>query len=208
MPKLELPAGLDLSQMAEMAGDMQSLYAYIPTTCRITEFSYGKRPQRGMKIVYCDGTFDLLHPGHVAFLKKAKELGDYLVVGIHDDPTMEARLCTGMPIMTLQERVLNVLAVKYVDDVIVGAPYVINRALIDQVEPSVVVQGSNPSRTNQEDAFRVPKQMGIYQEVESGWPGLTAKTVVHRVLNNYAAYAARNTYRESLTIEKSGRIQP
>jgi ethanolamine-phosphate cytidylyltransferase len=202
MPKSELPLGIDLGKMMDLAGDAQSLHTYIPTTHRINQFGSAKPPERGARVVYCDGTFDLLHPGHVSFLRKAKELGDYLVVGVHDDPTMEARLCHGMPIMTLQERVLNVLAMKYVDDVIIGAPYVITRELMDQIEPSVVVQGSNPTRTNQEDAFRVPKQLGIYREVESGYPDLTAKTVVHRVLSNFSAYAARNAYRETLPVEK------
>jgi ethanolamine-phosphate cytidylyltransferase len=201
VPKSELPEGVDLSEVKDFAGDISSLHSYIPTTHRINQFGSAKGPERGARVVYCDGTFDLLHPGHVSFLRKAKELGDYLVVGIHDDPTMEARLCRGMPIMTLQERVLNVLAIKYVDDVIIGAPYVITRELMDQIEPSVVVQGSNPTRTNQEDAFRVPKQLGIYAEVQSEYPNVTAKSVIHRVLSNYSIFAARNRYRESLPVE-------
>jgi ethanolamine-phosphate cytidylyltransferase len=196
LPKAELPPGFDANLLKDLVGDAQSLHTYIPTTQRIFQFSQPKAPQYGDKIVYCDGTFDLLHPGHVSFLKKAKELGDYLVVGIHDDPTMEARLCSGMPILTVQERVLNVLAMKYVDDVIIGAPYVITRELMDQVLPSVVVQGSNPTRTNQEDAFNVPKQLGIYREIESGFPDFTAKTVIRRILDNYMSYANRNSRKE------------
>ena len=195
LPKEELPPGFDVSQLEDFAGTAQSLHTYIPTTSRIAQFSNTKMPNYGDKIVYCDGTFDLLHAGHVSFLKKAKALGDYLVVGIHDDPTMESLTTPGMPIMTLQERVLNVLAMKYVDDVIIGAPYVITKELMEQIEPNIVVEGSVPTRTNV-DAFKVPKQLGIFQRIESDYPELSAKTVVHRVLENYAIYAKRNKIKE------------
>ena len=139
LPKSELPEGFDESLLASIDGDIDSLHTYIPTTHRISQFSNTNEPKKDSRIVYCDGTFDLLHPGHVSFLKKAKELGDYLVVGVHDDVPVPGRM---PPIMNLQERVLNVLAMKYVDDVIIGAPYVITKELIKQVEPSIVIEGS------------------------------------------------------------------
>ena len=197
MPKSELPEGFDVTQLKEIAGSAASLHTYIPTTHRIAQFSSPREPKRGDRIVYVDGTFDLLHPGHVSFLKKARELGDYLVVGVHDDPTSEALMCPAMPIMSLQERVLNVLAMRYVDDVIIGAPYVITKELMEQIEPAVVVQGSVPTRQNSEDAFRVPKQLGIFQHIESDYPKFTSKDVVHRVLENYAAYVTRNKAKEA-----------
>lgn len=126
-------------------------------------------------------------------------MGDYLVVGVHDDVPVPGRM---PPIMTLQERVLNVLAMKYVDDVIIGAPYVITKELIKQVEPSVVVEGSNPTRTNQEESYRIPNEIGIFKKIESDYPEFTAKTVIKRILDNYSQYASRNAYRETLPCEK------
>ncbi|OHS93562.1 cytidyltransferase-related domain containing protein [Tritrichomonas foetus] len=201
LPKEELPEGFDVSLLKDVAGSASSLHTYIPTTHRIAQFSNIKTPRYGDRIVYCDGTFDLLHPGHVSFLRKAKEMGDYLVVGVHDDPTMEALMCPAYPIMTLQERVLNVLAMKYVDDVIIGAPYVITKELMNQIEPDVVVEGSAPTRTNEEDAFRVPKQLGIFRRIASDYPDYSAKGVVHRVLKNYSHYASRNKKKESSSYE-------
>ncbi|OHT09868.1 cytidyltransferase-related domain containing protein [Tritrichomonas foetus] len=201
LPKSELPEGFDITQLESIAGTSTSLHTYIPTTHRIAQFSNRNEPKYGDKIVYCDGTFDLLHPGHVSFLKKAREMGDYLVVGVHDDPTMESLLCPAMPIMTLQERVLNVLAMKYVDDVIIGAPYIITKELMDQIEPHVVVEGSAPTRTNEEDAFRVPKELGIFQRIESDYPTMSAKDVVHRVINNFSIYAKRNQSKEQSQYE-------
>jgi ethanolamine-phosphate cytidylyltransferase len=56
---------------------------------------------------YVDGGFDLFHVGHIEFLRKAKELGDYLIVGIHSDYDINQHKGANHPIMTLQERVLG-----------------------------------------------------------------------------------------------------
>jgi ethanolamine-phosphate cytidylyltransferase len=201
LPPEKLPPSVDRSQLIELAGTAASLHTYVPTTRRIAQFSNPREPRRGERVVYVDGTFDLLHPGHCSFLRKAKALGDYLIVGVHDDASMEQLLCPDAPIMTLQERVLNVLAMKYVDDVIIGAPAVITKELINQIEPAIVAQGSGPSRGNAEDAFRIPKQMGIFQQIESDHPEFTSKTVIRRVLENYVRYANRNKVKEQSPVE-------
>lgn len=48
--------------------------------------------------------------GHIEFLKRAKQMGDYLLVGIHDDQTVNAIKGVNYPLMNLHERVLSVLA--------------------------------------------------------------------------------------------------
>lgn len=62
--------------------------------------------------VYVAGAFDLFHVGHLDFLEKAKELGDYLIVGLHTDPVVNSYKGSNYPIMNLHERVLSVLACK------------------------------------------------------------------------------------------------
>lgn len=58
---------------------------YLQFTRRIAQFAAKKSPSPDDKIVYVDGSWDLLHRGHVALIEKAKELGTYLIVGVHDD---------------------------------------------------------------------------------------------------------------------------
>ena len=58
---------------------------FLPTSRRIVQFSNGKGPGPDARIVYIDGAFDLFHAGHVEILKLARELGDFLLVGIHSD---------------------------------------------------------------------------------------------------------------------------
>lgn len=80
--------------------------------------------------MYVDGDFDLFHAGHVQYLEKARALGSFVYVGIHDDPSTYNVRGGNFPIMALHERVLNVLACRWVDEVIIGAPWVITKDLL------------------------------------------------------------------------------
>lgn len=85
---------------------------FLPTTQKIIQFSDGKSPNPGDKVVYVAGAFDLFHVGHLDFLEKAKKEGDYLIVGLHTDPVVNRYKGSNYPIMNLHERVLSVLACK------------------------------------------------------------------------------------------------
>ena len=62
-------------------------------------------------------TFDLLHAGHVAMLREAKQQCDYLICGLHVDPQIE-RPQKNSPVQSLVERYLQLSAVKYVDEIV------------------------------------------------------------------------------------------
>lgn len=105
-----------------------------------------KAPERGDRVVYIAGSWDMFHAGHIAMLQKAKEFGDYVLVGIYNDVTVN-RMCRerdevedcNLPIMNLHERVLSVLGCKHVDDVLIDAPYVVTRDMINSLNISAVV---------------------------------------------------------------------
>jgi ethanolamine-phosphate cytidylyltransferase len=105
---------------------------FLPTSQRIVQFSDGKEPNPGDRIVYAAGAFDLFHVGLLDFLEKAKAEGDYLIVGLHTDQVVNRYKGSNYPIMNLHERVLSVLACRYVDQVIIGAPYVVSDELMKQ----------------------------------------------------------------------------
>jgi len=113
---------------------------FLASAKRIANFSSTREPSECDKVVYLDGSFDLLHPGHIEQLRKARELGDYLIVGIHDDQCVNQYLGEHYPINSLNERVLNVLACKYVDDVIIGAPFKVTNKLIRDINAGIVVK--------------------------------------------------------------------
>ncbi|EEC68755.1 hypothetical protein OsI_37278 [Oryza sativa Indica Group] len=100
---------------------------FLPTSRRIVQFSNSRGPGPDSRIVYIDGAFDLFHAGHVEILRLARELGDFLLVGIHTDQTISSTRGPHRPIMNLHERSLSVLACRYVDEVIIGAPWDVSK---------------------------------------------------------------------------------
>jgi glycerol-3-phosphate cytidylyltransferase len=75
-------------------------------------------------------TFDLLHPGHIEMLRDAKQQCDYLIVGLQVDPSLD-RPEKNKPIQTLHERMIQLEAVKYVDQII---PYQSEQDLIQLIK--------------------------------------------------------------------------
>jgi len=71
-------------------------------------------------------------------------MGDFLLVGIHDDATVNARLGHNFPILNLHERTLSVLSCRYVDEVIIGAPPVITNDMIVSMNISHVCRKADP----------------------------------------------------------------
>lgn len=73
----------------------------------------------GRVVVWTNGTFDLLHPGHVASLQQARGLGDLLVVGLNSDRSVKAYKGPTRPILSETERAAMLAALECVDYVIV-----------------------------------------------------------------------------------------
>lgn len=78
----------DMSSGACGRSPWTGLSQFLPTTQKILQFSNKDGPKKTDKIVYVAGAFDLFHIGHLDFLEKAKELGTYLIVGLHTDPVV------------------------------------------------------------------------------------------------------------------------
>lgn len=122
-------------------------------------------------------------------------MGDFLYVGIHDDDTAHDKMGDGYPIMNVHERSLSLLAIKYVDDVIMGCPWVITKDIINNLHIDLVVRGSKSEEPRPEcsrnrlyrDEFRVPIQMGIYKEFKSP-SDFTVKTIVDRISSEKDKY--------------------
>jgi rfaE bifunctional protein nucleotidyltransferase chain/domain len=97
----------------------------------------------GKKIVFTNGVFDILHTGHVDYLSKARDLGDFLVVGLNTDASVK-RLNKGpeRPINNEVARATVLGALECVDAIILfdeDTPY----ELIKSIQPDVLVKGSD-----------------------------------------------------------------
>ncbi|MFV1957121.1 MAG: D-glycero-beta-D-manno-heptose 1-phosphate adenylyltransferase [bacterium] len=96
----------------------------------------------GLIIVFTNGCFDLIHPGHTSYLRQARELGDLLVVGINTDESVTSLKGPGRPIFKLAERIELLLSLRWVDAVVpFYEPTPIG--LIKAVNPHVLVKGGD-----------------------------------------------------------------
>lgn len=101
------------------------------------------RRDKGERVVFTNGCFDLLHPGHVAYLSEARALGDILVVGLNSDASVK-RLNKGpeRPIMNEEERAAVLAGLRAVDYVTLFAEDTPLR-LIEAIRPDVLVKGGD-----------------------------------------------------------------
>jgi rfaE bifunctional protein nucleotidyltransferase chain/domain len=96
------------------------------------------------KIVFANGVFDLLHVGHVRYLRASRAEGDVLVVGINSDSSTRAHKGEGRPIMTERARATVVAALAAVDYVVVFDDLDVN-SLLREYRPDVHAKGTDYS---------------------------------------------------------------
>src|SRR5215467_9909831 len=96
----------------------------------------------GERVTLANGNFDLLHVGHVRYLRGAKELGGKLVVAVNSDSSVRALKGEGRPIMPENERAEIVAALADVDAVVVF-PELDVRAVIREIHPDIQAKGTD-----------------------------------------------------------------
>jgi rfaE bifunctional protein nucleotidyltransferase chain/domain len=103
---------------------------------------FGREKRNGRRIVFTNGCFDLLHPGHVRCFELARALGDALIVGLNSDASVRQLKGPGRPVMPERERAEILAALESVDGVIIfdePTP----RELISRLLPDVLVKGGD-----------------------------------------------------------------
>lgn len=94
-----------------------------------------------MKKIFVNGTFDIIHRGHIELLNYAKSLGDYLIVGIDSDERVKKLKGMKRPINALSDRLFHLKNLKSVDDVI---SFNSDEELIDLIKNcDIMVKGSD-----------------------------------------------------------------
>ncbi len=136
------------------------------------------------RVVFTNGCFDLLHPGHVAYLRQARRLGDALIVALNSDRSIRELKGPGRPILAQEERCQVLAALAMVDAVVVfDDPTPL--ALIETLLPDILVKGGD---------WPVERIVGR-EAVESNGgavyslplvPGVSTTDIVQRILARYA----------------------
>ena len=134
-----------------------------------------------MTRVYADGVYDLFHYGHVESLRKARSLGDYLLVGVAAD-SEQLEAFKRKPILTLEERMAAVAGCRYVDEVLAlpCADYFIDRAWIELHDIDLVVHGDDLTQKQIEYYYKVPIELGIFRKL-SYTRGISTTDIIHRI---------------------------
>ena len=103
---------------------------------------FGRQSRDGRCVVFTNGCFDLLHPGHIASLEQARRLGDALVVGINSDESVRQLKGAGRPIFPQDERAEILAALECVDAVVIFDDLT-PREVIARLLPDILVKGGD-----------------------------------------------------------------
>ena len=112
------------------------------------------------QIIFTNGCFDILHPGHVSYLTQAKALGDILIVGVNTDDSIRQLKGAGRPVNPLSDRLTVLSALNCVDHVIPFAELT-PKNLIRIIRPDIYVKGGDYTRDTLPEADLIEELGGI-----------------------------------------------
>ena len=96
-----------------------------------------------MKIIFVNGCFDVLHPGHIQLFKYAKSLGDYLIVAIDSDKRVSEMKGPERPIFSQSDRSQTLEAIRYIDVVHIFDSKEDLENLLKSIAPDIMIVGSD-----------------------------------------------------------------
>jgi D-beta-D-heptose 7-phosphate kinase / D-beta-D-heptose 1-phosphate adenosyltransferase len=136
----ELKVGL----RQRLEGDGLGFETIVPID-RAEELAVELRRQ-GKRIIFTNGCFDLLHPGHLAYLRQARELGDVLIVGLNTDASIKRLKGEDRPINPEEARAVMLSALRFVDHVVLFGNLEEEDTpteLIRRIQPDMLIKGGD-----------------------------------------------------------------
>lgn len=143
--------------------------------------------KNGRKVITVNGTFDLLHAGHLDLLEEAKQHGDILIVGINSDASVKEGKGDGRPYVGERERAAMLAALACVDYVvIIDAPYNggVPKVLLETVKPTLHANGSEYGAPETWMEWPAMQAVGAAGYVVQRRPGLATTDLVERIQKN------------------------
>ncbi|HON58289.1 MAG TPA: D-glycero-beta-D-manno-heptose 1-phosphate adenylyltransferase [Smithella sp.] len=140
---------------------------------------------QGKKIAFTNGCFDILHVGHVRYLREAKKTADVLVLALNSDSSVRAIKGEKRPVVGQQERAEIMAALECVDFVTIFSELT-PLELIKFLQPDVLIKGGDWPEEKVVGRDEVKKwggRVAIIPEVE----GKSTTNIVERILNLYGA---------------------
>ncbi len=135
--------------------------------------------EAGKRIVFTNGCFDLLHPGHVHLLEAAARLGDILLVAVNDDDSVRRLKGSGRPIYPVAERAEILLALRWVDCITVFSEET-PLETIERVKPHVLAKGAEYREAEIVGADSVRSYGGEVVRIQMK-AGYSTRSMIHRI---------------------------
>jgi rfaE bifunctional protein nucleotidyltransferase chain/domain len=135
--------------------------------------------EAGGGVVFTNGCFDLLHPGHVSYLRTARALGDALVVGLNSDASVSRLKGPSGPIVPEEDRATVLGALESVDAVIVfdeDTPV----CLLRELKPTVYVKGGD-YRVEDLPEAKVAAEIGAEVKILPFEPGYSTTVLIEKI---------------------------
>lgn len=151
---------------------------------KLKEFRKKWRRQ-GKKLVFTNGCFDLLHLGHIRYLKKAKSLGDFLVVGLNSDRSVKKIKGEKRPILPEKERAEILSSLWFVDYVVLFNEETPER-LIKELEPDVLVKGADWKLKEIVGADLVRSRGGVVRRIPL-YKSRSTTSVIDEIIRRYCS---------------------
>jgi len=137
--------------------------------------------EAGGRVVFTNGCFDLLHPGHVAYLRAARSLGDALVVGLNSDASVRRLKGSFRPVVPEKDRAIMLAALESVDAVILFGEDTPVRLLRD-LKPAVYVKGGDYHVEDLPEA-RVAAEIGAEVKILPFEVGYSTTALIEKIKN-------------------------
>jgi rfaE bifunctional protein nucleotidyltransferase chain/domain len=135
----------------------------------------------GKRVVFTNGCFDLLHPGHTRYLAEARKLGDALLVAVNSDRSVRALKGPGRPVMPQDERAEILAALECVDYLTIFDDFT-PQAVIERMLPQVLVKGGDWEPTEIVGRSEVEAAGGKVVSIPAV-PGLSTSALIQAAKN-------------------------
>lgn len=140
-----------------------------------------ERHAAGKRLVTVNGSFDLLHGGHLVILEEAKAQGDILFVGLNSDASVRQYKGASRPIVPEADRARLLAALSCVDFVVLIDEPEAAGVIIDVVRPHVHVNGAEYGSPEQWVEYPVMKKHGVRGHMCPRQPGLSTTELLERI---------------------------
>ena len=138
----------------------------------------------GKKIALTNGSFDLVHSGHVNYLNEAKKTADCLIVGINSDKSVKQYKSDKRPIVPQEQRALLIDNLKAVDCVVIFEETTADN-LIEKVKPDIYVKGGDYTEDTLPETATVKKYGGKIKFIKMT-QGCSTTNIINKILDIYA----------------------